>query len=164
MRLTIYNVTSCLGREFLSSALRNFVCDYAYFRLRMIHPRTTSPLETFTAPRLYAIAEKGRKTAYELDAVNPEEGKWKSEEEQGRVNDIKEQFAIAEDYVQLKEEEDKPEKLLSRAERSLEALRKHQTQLVRSPGLHEGVQRLLRIAQDIATACVQSKPRGTKQK
>jgi hypothetical protein len=58
--------------------------------------------------------------------MKPEEGKWKSEEEEGPVKEIKEQFAIAEDYVQLAEEENKPEKLLSRAERSLEALRNHQ--------------------------------------
>jgi hypothetical protein len=51
----------------------SFVCDYAYFRLRMIHPGPASPLETFTAPRLYAIAEKGRKVAYEMDALNPEQ-------------------------------------------------------------------------------------------
>jgi hypothetical protein len=53
--------------------ISSYVCDYAYFRVRMIHPQKASPLETFTAPRLYAIAEKGRKTAYELDAVNPEQ-------------------------------------------------------------------------------------------
>jgi hypothetical protein len=50
-----------------------FAGDYAYFRVRMIHPQPANPLETFTAPRLYAIAEKGRKTAYELDAINPEQ-------------------------------------------------------------------------------------------
>ncbi|MDP9337425.1 MAG: hypothetical protein M3P45_01010 [Acidobacteriota bacterium] len=50
-----------------------FLSDYAYFRLRMIHPTPADPLETVTAPRLYAIAEKGRKVAYELDAQNPEQ-------------------------------------------------------------------------------------------
>ena len=50
-----------------------YICDYAYFRLRMIHPKPANPLETFTAPRLFAIAEKGGKVAYELDAENPEQ-------------------------------------------------------------------------------------------
>jgi hypothetical protein len=50
-----------------------YVLDYAYFRVRMIHPKPAGPLETFTAPRLLAIAEKGGKVAYELDAQNPEQ-------------------------------------------------------------------------------------------
>jgi hypothetical protein len=49
-----------------------YVSDYTYFRLRMIHPKPLDPLETFTAPTLYAIAEKGGKIDYELDAQNPE--------------------------------------------------------------------------------------------
>lgn len=50
-----------------------YACDYVYFRGRMIHPQPADPLETFTAPRLYAIAEKGGKVEYELDAQNPEQ-------------------------------------------------------------------------------------------
>ena len=57
----------------LAALLILFLCDYAYFHLRLLHARPADPLETFTAPRLYAIAEKGRKTAYELDAQNPEQ-------------------------------------------------------------------------------------------
>lgn len=47
--------------------------DYVYFRWRMMRPKTSDPLETFTAPRLYAIAVKGGKVDYELDAQNPEQ-------------------------------------------------------------------------------------------
>jgi hypothetical protein len=50
-----------------------YVADYAYFRVRMIHPKPADPLETFTSARLFAIAEKGGKVAYELDAQNPEQ-------------------------------------------------------------------------------------------
>jgi hypothetical protein len=50
-----------------------YVCDFVYFRIRMIHPRFTNPLETFTAPRLYAIGVKGGKVDYELDEQNPEQ-------------------------------------------------------------------------------------------
>jgi hypothetical protein len=50
-----------------------YLADYAYFRARMIHPKSADPLETFTAARLLAIAEKGGKVAYELDAQNPEQ-------------------------------------------------------------------------------------------
>lgn len=50
-----------------------YVADYLYFRARMVHPQKSSPLETFTAPRLYAIGEKGNKVDYEIDAQNPEQ-------------------------------------------------------------------------------------------
>jgi len=39
--------------------------------VRLIHPKLADPLETFTVPRLYAIAVKGNKTDYELDEQNP---------------------------------------------------------------------------------------------
>jgi hypothetical protein len=48
-----------------------YACDYIYFRVRLIHPKLADPLETFTVPRLYAIAVKGNKTDYELDEQNP---------------------------------------------------------------------------------------------
>jgi hypothetical protein len=50
-----------------------YVCDLVYFRLRMFHPQPANPLETFTAPRLYAIGVKGGKVDYELDEQNPEQ-------------------------------------------------------------------------------------------
>ena len=69
----VHLVARRIAQALLVILLVLFLCDYAYFRLRVIHPKPADPLETFTAPRLYAIAEKGRKTAYELDAQNPEE-------------------------------------------------------------------------------------------
>ena len=66
-------ITKRVAQILLASVLILFLSDYAFFRFRMIHPQQADPLETFTAPRLYAIAEKGRKTAYELDAQNPEQ-------------------------------------------------------------------------------------------
>jgi hypothetical protein len=114
--------------------------------------------------RLRDIYQSEEAKKHLLDAVKPHEGKWAPEIEETRRNDIKEQFAVAEDYVQLREEEDKPEKLLSRAERSLEALRKHQSQLAKTPALHQGVQHLLKIAQEIAAVCVPSKPRAKTHK
>jgi hypothetical protein len=50
-----------------------YVCDFMYFRIRMIHPQPSNPIETFTSPRLYAIAVKGGKVDYELDEQNPEQ-------------------------------------------------------------------------------------------
>jgi hypothetical protein len=63
-------------RLLVSVALGLFVtyaCDYLYFRWRLIRARPGDPLETFVAPRLYAIAEKNGKIEYELDAQNPEQ-------------------------------------------------------------------------------------------
>ena len=50
-----------------------YACDFVYFRVRMIHPQPANPLETFTSPRLYAIAVKGGKVDYELDEQNPQQ-------------------------------------------------------------------------------------------
>jgi presenilin-like A22 family membrane protease len=40
-----------------------------YFRAR--HATSTNPYETLTAPRVFAIAEKGNKTEYQIDADDP---------------------------------------------------------------------------------------------
>jgi hypothetical protein len=45
--------------------------DYLWFRVRMIHPKPSDPLETLTAARVLAIPEKGNKTSYEIDQQNP---------------------------------------------------------------------------------------------
>jgi hypothetical protein len=50
-----------------------YICDFFYFRIRMFHPQPANPLETFIAPRLYAIGVKGGKVDYELDEQNPEQ-------------------------------------------------------------------------------------------
>jgi len=47
--------------------------DYLWFRVRLIHPKSNDPLESFTAPRVLAIPEKGGKTSYEIDQQNPEQ-------------------------------------------------------------------------------------------
>jgi len=46
--------------------------DYAWFRIRLLHPKQSDPVESFTVPRLLAIPEKGGKTSYEIDQQNPE--------------------------------------------------------------------------------------------
>lgn len=53
--------------------LITYIADYAYFRLRSWHPKPADPLETLTVPRLFAIAEKGGKVDYQIDALNPEQ-------------------------------------------------------------------------------------------
>ena len=50
-----------------------YACDLVYFRIRMMHALPLYPVETFTAPRLYAITVKGGKVEYELDEQNPEQ-------------------------------------------------------------------------------------------
>jgi len=55
----------------LSAAI--YFGDYAWFRIRMLHPKPADPLESFTGPRVLAIPEKGGKTSYEIDQQNPEQ-------------------------------------------------------------------------------------------
>ncbi len=50
-----------------------YVGDFAWFRVRLIHPKPTDPLESFTGPRVLAIPEKGGKTSYEIDQQHPEQ-------------------------------------------------------------------------------------------
>jgi len=46
--------------------------DYALLRLRMVFPRWAAAFDSVQMERLYAIALKNGKTAYELDAQRPE--------------------------------------------------------------------------------------------
>lgn len=58
--------------QFLVAALLlAYVSDSLWFRVRMIHPKKTDPLESFAGPRVLAIPEKGGKTSYEIDQQNP---------------------------------------------------------------------------------------------
>ena len=56
-----------------SVAVLLYLGDYLYFRLRMLHPRQSDPLESFTRPRVLAIPEKGGKTSYEIDQQDPQQ-------------------------------------------------------------------------------------------
>jgi hypothetical protein len=49
----------------------SYLVDSASVGLRRRHATATDPYETLTAPRVYAISEKGNKTEYQLDAENP---------------------------------------------------------------------------------------------
>jgi hypothetical protein len=48
-----------------------YATDSASVRIRARHATSTDPYETLTAPRVFAIAEKGNKTEYQIDADNP---------------------------------------------------------------------------------------------
>jgi hypothetical protein len=48
-----------------------YALDSASVWIRARHASSTNPYETFTAPRVFAIAEKGNKTEYQIDADNP---------------------------------------------------------------------------------------------
>jgi len=50
-----------------------FVGDYASVRMRMIHPKSDDPFETITALRILAIDEKGNKTEFSVDPVQPQQ-------------------------------------------------------------------------------------------
>ncbi|HYL64211.1 MAG TPA: hypothetical protein VE077_16475 [Candidatus Methylomirabilis sp.] len=50
-----------------------YLIDYASVRIRMLHPKPDDPLETVTALRILAIDEKGNKTEYTLDPLQPQQ-------------------------------------------------------------------------------------------
>ena len=55
----------------LGALLFVYAVDYAYLRIRMIHPKPTDPLESMVRNRLLAIPQKNGMLDYELDQVNP---------------------------------------------------------------------------------------------
>ena len=55
----------------LGAVLFAYVVDYAYLRIRMIHPKPTDPFESMVRNRLLAIPQKNGMLDYELDQVNP---------------------------------------------------------------------------------------------
>ena len=55
----------------VAALLVAYIGDTLWFRVRMIHPKQTDPLESFTGPRVLAIPEKGGRTSYEIDQQNP---------------------------------------------------------------------------------------------
>jgi hypothetical protein len=50
-----------------------YAVDLASLRVRARHASATDPYETLVAPRVYAIAEKGNKTEYQIDEQNPQQ-------------------------------------------------------------------------------------------
>ena len=50
-----------------------YACDFVSVRLRMRHPKPSDPFETITALRILAIDEKGNKTEYDIDPVQPQQ-------------------------------------------------------------------------------------------
>ena len=50
-----------------------YACDFAYVRVRMMHAKPGNPFETVTALRILAIDEKGNKTEYSVDPLQPQQ-------------------------------------------------------------------------------------------
>ncbi|MGA2098345.1 MAG: hypothetical protein ABSH39_18750 [Candidatus Acidiferrum sp.] len=50
-----------------------YLGDYISVRMRMKHSTANDPFETITALRILAIDEKGNKTEYSVDTINPQQ-------------------------------------------------------------------------------------------
>ena len=50
-----------------------YAADFVSFRARMLHPKPDNPLETVTALRILAIEQKGGKTEYTIDQLQPQQ-------------------------------------------------------------------------------------------
>jgi hypothetical protein len=57
----------------LGAAALVYIGDYASVRIRMIHPKSDDPFETITALRILAVDEKGNKTEFTVDPVQPQQ-------------------------------------------------------------------------------------------
>jgi hypothetical protein len=50
-----------------------YIFDYVYVSIRIMHAKTSDPFETITSLRILAIDEKGNKTEYSVDPVQPQQ-------------------------------------------------------------------------------------------
>ena len=50
-----------------------YIGDFISVRVRMLHRKPSDPFETITAFRIIAIGEKGNKTEYDVDPVQPQQ-------------------------------------------------------------------------------------------
>ena len=50
-----------------------YACDYVWLRVRMLRAKPGDPFETVTALRILAIGEKGNKTEYSVDPLQPQQ-------------------------------------------------------------------------------------------
>lgn len=57
----------------VSAAVLVYAGDLVSLRVRMLHPKPGNPFETVTALRILAIDEKGNKTEYSVDPLQPQQ-------------------------------------------------------------------------------------------
>jgi hypothetical protein len=55
------------------AAVLVYASDLVSLRVRMTHPKPGNPFETVTALRILAIDEKGNKTEYSVDPLQPQQ-------------------------------------------------------------------------------------------
>jgi hypothetical protein len=57
----------------LSAVVLVYAGDLVSLHVRMLHPKPGNPFETLTALRILAIDEKGNKTEYSVDPLQPQQ-------------------------------------------------------------------------------------------
>jgi hypothetical protein len=67
------NLAKCIVIALLATLVLIYCGDFISLRVRMLHPKPADPFESLTALRVLAIPEKNGKTAYEVDAQNPQQ-------------------------------------------------------------------------------------------
>jgi hypothetical protein len=111
--------------------------------------------------RLRPIAQSDDAAKHVLTSIRPKPGPRKHEEEKLVIAQIRDDFLIAKEYVELEEQAKKPEALVKRAIRALEALLKHRADLVTNAALQEGVKNISKIANELSIAA--SRPAGARK-
>ncbi len=70
-----------------------------------------------------------------------------------KTQEIVENFDTATEYVELEKDIKKPERLLSRAERAIQALVKHKKDVAREKKLHKRITLLRNLIGELEKAC-----------
>ncbi|MGB6832505.1 MAG: hypothetical protein WBE24_03530 [Candidatus Acidiferrum sp.] len=71
--ISLRTLTNRILIAVVAAAALVYAADFISFHVRMMHPKPSNPLETITALRILAIDEKGNKTEYTIDPVQPQQ-------------------------------------------------------------------------------------------
>jgi hypothetical protein len=73
----VLSSTQALAKRILlaivSAVALIYIGDFVSVRMRMLHPQPADPFETVTALRILAIGQKGNKTEYSVDPLQPQQ-------------------------------------------------------------------------------------------
>lgn len=111
--------------------------------------------------RLRSIAQSADAAKHVLASIRPKPGTRSADDHKVITEQIKDDFYIAKEYVDLEEQAKKPEALLKRAIRALETLLKHKSDLSTNSTLQEGVKNISKIVNELSVAA--SRPTGTRK-
>lgn len=114
--------------------------------------------------KLRSIYESERAHKHFLTAIVPMSGKRSADVQDEVSATVKEQFEVARDYQELEQDAKRPQSILSKATRAMEALLKHKRAVASDTSLHVDVSAILRMAEELVAECEKGRARRKSPK